>query len=206
MIFLKKSDKTKKKIVDCTIHLIYKKGYNNTSTKEIANCSGVSEATIFKYFQTKKVLFIESLKISMEDLKNYSANEVLPKLIEENKDKSVEDLLKSLLKERSQFVAQKFPIIKIIIQEMLINEEIKKFFKEHLWSEMIKYTDFIFNKGKETGEFKNIDNNILRKLTFGILIYTVIEKATIFENPDPKEIEKEMDEVSKAILNGIRRL
>lgn len=201
---MKKSDLTKQKIIDCTIDLIYERGFDNTSTKSIAKCSGVSEATIFKYYNSKKELLKSILKEVIKKFKTYSAEEVLPTLIKKHKDQSIEKLLKEVLKERSNFIAKNFPIIKIILQEMLVNEEIRTFFLENIWKEMEKFSNFIFELGKKTGEFKNVDNNIIRKLTFGVLIYTVIEKATIKKDVKPETIENEMEKIIETILTGLR--
>ena len=48
----------KKKTLEAAIILFGKKGYNGTSTLEIAKAAGVSQATVFKYFQTKEDLLI----------------------------------------------------------------------------------------------------------------------------------------------------
>ena len=44
---------TKNKIVESTLSLIDKKPFPQVRTKEIAEKSAISEATIFKYFKTK---------------------------------------------------------------------------------------------------------------------------------------------------------
>ena len=48
--------KGKKKIMQAAVDLISTKGYNGTSTLQIAEHAGLSQATLFKYFQTKDEL------------------------------------------------------------------------------------------------------------------------------------------------------
>ena len=48
--------KGKKKIMQAAVELISTKGYNGTSTLQIAEHAGLSQATLFKYFQTKDEL------------------------------------------------------------------------------------------------------------------------------------------------------
>ena len=43
----------KKKIMRSAVDLISSKGYNGTSTLNIAKHAGLSQATLFKYFKTK---------------------------------------------------------------------------------------------------------------------------------------------------------
>ena len=56
----------KKKTLSAAIELFSRQGYNGTSTAQIAEKAGISQATIFKYFKTKEQLLseiIEPLKI-----------------------------------------------------------------------------------------------------------------------------------------------
>ena len=55
--YLEKADypQGKKKIMRSAVDLISTKGYNGTSTLNIAKHAGLSQATLFKYFKTKFV-------------------------------------------------------------------------------------------------------------------------------------------------------
>ncbi|MCI4626607.1 MAG: TetR/AcrR family transcriptional regulator [Candidatus Magnetoovum sp. WYHC-5] len=55
-----KNDK-RQQIMDSAIELISKRGYNGTTTKEIARIAGVAELTIFRYFGSKEKLFEDIL-------------------------------------------------------------------------------------------------------------------------------------------------
>ncbi|MBN2852070.1 MAG: helix-turn-helix transcriptional regulator, partial [Clostridia bacterium] len=69
---MKKSERTRNSIVEAAAILFSEKGYEATSTKEIALASGVSEASIFKYFITKESLFKAIISSLLEMLKSFS--------------------------------------------------------------------------------------------------------------------------------------
>lgn len=54
-----RSKETKNKILKTAIKLFSEKGYNNTSSNEIAANSGVSIGSFYAYFKDKKQLFLE---------------------------------------------------------------------------------------------------------------------------------------------------
>lgn len=54
-----RSKETKSKIIKTAINLFSEKGYNNTSSNEIAAKSGVSIGSFYAYFKDKKQLFLE---------------------------------------------------------------------------------------------------------------------------------------------------
>ena len=54
-------DSTKTKIMEAAKELFAEKGYASVRTKEIADCAGVNETTLFRNFQSKKHLYDEVL-------------------------------------------------------------------------------------------------------------------------------------------------
>jgi AcrR family transcriptional regulator len=57
-----------KKIIEAALDAFAERGFHGTATKEIALRAGVAEATIFKYFPSKKGLLISVLEPAMEHL------------------------------------------------------------------------------------------------------------------------------------------
>ena len=69
----------KKKTLVAAIELFSQQGYNGTSTAQIAEKAGISQATIFKYFKTKSDLLseimqpmISKVKITKNTVNQYS--------------------------------------------------------------------------------------------------------------------------------------
>lgn len=59
----------KKKTLVAAIELFSQQGYNGTSTAQIAEKAGISQATIFKYFKTKSDLLSEIMQPMIPELK-----------------------------------------------------------------------------------------------------------------------------------------
>ena len=49
-------DETSQKIIDAAMTLVRDKGYVATTTKEIARIAGVNECTLFRKFESKRIL------------------------------------------------------------------------------------------------------------------------------------------------------
>ncbi|MEQ1878449.1 MAG: TetR/AcrR family transcriptional regulator [Bdellovibrionia bacterium] len=84
--------KVRKRIVESAVHIIGKKGYQETTMSEIAKHAKIADATIYKYFPSKeRLLFahsqirleevLERLK-SIEDFNTYTLQEQIHTLIE----------------------------------------------------------------------------------------------------------------------------
>lgn len=57
-------------LIACAASLFAAKGFNGTTTKEIAKAAGISEALVFKYFPTKRALYAAILaeKVTVSEL------------------------------------------------------------------------------------------------------------------------------------------
>ncbi len=62
-----RTNNKKNSIINATIEIISKKGYNNTSIKEIAAKAMVSQVSIYNYFENKENLAIEAIKTILVD-------------------------------------------------------------------------------------------------------------------------------------------
>ena len=55
------AEATRERILECAKQLFSEKGYDPTSTREIAACAGVNSALVARYFGSKKELFKEAV-------------------------------------------------------------------------------------------------------------------------------------------------
>lgn len=60
------SDERKKAIVASAVPLFARKGFAGTTTKELAEAAGISEALLFRHFPSKKHLYGEILRLGCE--------------------------------------------------------------------------------------------------------------------------------------------
>src|SRR4030088_1827087 len=60
------SDERRQTIVDAAVPLFARKGFAGTTTRELAEAAGVSEALLFKHFPSKQVLYREILLLGCE--------------------------------------------------------------------------------------------------------------------------------------------
>ena len=109
----------KKKTLIAATQLFSQQGYSGTSTAQIAEKAGVSQATIFKYFKTKSDLLSEIMKPMIPELKK----EFFQKF---ETYTNLEEAIHFTVQNRFYFLAQNVDFIKILIQEVLVNSEFRQ--------------------------------------------------------------------------------
>ena len=111
--------KGKKKIMQAAVDLISTKGYNGTSTLQIAEHAGLSQATLFKYFQTKEDLLTAILHPVVPGLFGRFFEELLA-------FKTTEEKVHYLVHNRMAYLKKNRALMKIILQEIFSNTKLRK--------------------------------------------------------------------------------
>src|SRR5262249_57833071 len=60
------SEERRKAIVSAAVPLFARNGFSGTTTRELAEAAGISEALLFRHFPTKKALYREILRLGCE--------------------------------------------------------------------------------------------------------------------------------------------
>ena len=109
----------KKKIMRSAVDLISSKGYNGTSTLNIAKHAGLSQATLFKYFKTKVDLLTAILHPVVPGLFGSFFEELLA-------FETTEEKVHYLVQNRMAYLKTNRALMKIILQEIFSNKKLRK--------------------------------------------------------------------------------
>lgn len=189
----------KKKTLEAAIILFGKKGYNGTSTLEIAKAAGVSQATVFKYFRTKEDLLISIIA------------PILPRLfsnflgrVKNINTITVKEIIHYIVRDRFRFMKENKDIIKIIFSEVLTNEQLKQkiiigaeeVFKERRLDEFFEY---LKQNNPEINK-ELILPEIMRPIA-GVLITYFIQRFIVFDGVICETEEHDLDVIERQIYN-----
>lgn len=106
----------KKKVLLAALHLFANNGFHGTTTAKIAKKAGVSEGTIYKYFGSKKELLVALLTPILTEIKDNFFGEL-------NGYQDLDELISFIIRDRRAFVQDNFDFIKLILQELLIDQQ-----------------------------------------------------------------------------------
>ena len=189
----------KKKTLEAAIILFGKKGYNGTSTLEIAKAAGVSQATVFKYFRTKEDLLISIIA------------PILPRLfsnflgrVKNINTITVKEIIHYIVRDRFRFMKENKDIIKIIFSEILTNEQLKQkiiigakeVFKERRLDEFFEY---VKQNNPEINKELTLPE-IMRPIAGGLITY-FIQSFIVFDGVICETEEHDLDVIERQIYN-----
>lgn len=187
----------KKKSMKAAIQLFAQKGFNGTSTVDIAEMAGVSQATIFKYFKTKEELLTEIIM------------PVIPRIFHEfypalSKYSKLEEIVAFVVQNRFSFILANKVILKIIFQEALINDQLRqnimnRMMSPDLGNQILGFLDYLKKENPQVNqELTTVE--MLRIFVGPFLAYCV--QRFILEQESVNE-EQDLRFIQNHIINGL---
>ncbi|MGK4008077.1 TetR/AcrR family transcriptional regulator [Sorangium sp. So ce1036] len=113
-----------RKIVEAAVSAFAEHGFHGTATRDIARRAGVAEATIFKYFPSKRDLLLGVLGPALEQLVGSALARSMEPLFSVTYP-SFEAFLRALLAERVAFVRAHPRLVRILAQELPFDAELR---------------------------------------------------------------------------------
>lgn len=118
-------------IIKNAIELFSEKGYSATTTKEIAQKTGVAEGTIFRHYATKKELMLSITDMIISNLAFPMFTAGLNEVVNQPYD-TLDDFLNSLMVNRLAVIQDGIPIIKFLLQEVSLQPEIRELIMKNI--------------------------------------------------------------------------
>ncbi|PEP23700.1 TetR/AcrR family transcriptional regulator [Bacillus wiedmannii] len=197
-----KRNERQMRILEAAVDMFGEKGYASTSTSEIAKRAGVAEGTIFRYYKTKKDLL---LAVVMPTLTKFAAPffvQAFAKEIFKSKYESYEGLLRVVINNRFEFAQKHFPMIKILIQEVPFQPELKNEIQQLVETELFSHFKKLIVKFQDKGEIIEIPPSSVLRLTLSAVLGLLLTRFLLL--PEEKwDDEVEIENTIQFILYGL---
>lgn len=140
----------RKQILDAATEVFSKKGFANADGDEIAKLAKLGKGTIYRYFKTKKNLFLSVVDKGIDALKDFVLEEM-------TKGKDSLDKITIAISAYLYFFEQAGDLMGILIHEQsAFQKRIQKRYFEHYYGHINKL-EKIFQEGIAKGQIKKID-------------------------------------------------
>jgi len=170
------AEKRRKQIVKCAVRVFARSNYRKTRVADIAAEAGISEATIYKHFPSKKSIFIEIL----HDM----SGRMISRLREEgNKEENALEAIRNMAKTFYNLIVNHPDEVKVQFQA--ISEVDDKEIADRLHQDHEDYMRFIrsvIGRGMQQGTVrKDLDVDTLVLLLDGVGVFIELMKLLSFE-------------------------
>ncbi|OIK16037.1 TetR family transcriptional regulator [Bacillus sp. MUM 116] len=202
-LFAEEDDLTdkQKKILIAAIESFSEKGYAGTSTNEIAKKAGVAEGTIFRHYKTKKDLLMSIVAPMMAKLiASFIIND-LNKVLDREFDQ-VEDFIKAMIENRRAFLKRHLSILKIMLQEIPFQPELREQFFEHVAKKTFERFVNVVKHYQGKGQIIEIPPASAARLAITSIFGSLIAQYLLFPNAEWDD-EAETERIIQFIMHGL---
>lgn len=119
----------RQRILDAAMAVFAEKGFAAASTSEIARRADVAEGTIFRHYRTKKDLLVALVRPLVEQVVLPMAEKKIQSVMDKD-HATLEAFVADMYDERTQFVRESPELLKVVIQELLLHDEIREVARE----------------------------------------------------------------------------
>ncbi|MCX7753471.1 MAG: TetR/AcrR family transcriptional regulator [Blastocatellia bacterium] len=193
----------RRQIVQAAIELFARKGFNGTTTKEIARAAGVSEALIFRHFPTKQDLYSAIIDHKMKECRR-SFQEELREAMAHRDDRA---FFTRLAEEILQTHREDPSFIRLMLFSALEGHELSRMVYETYVTEMFEeLVAYIARRVRERA-FRAVNPRVAARAFVGMIAHHALARALF----DPSERLLNLDDTAAArafatiFLDGIAR-
>lgn len=188
----------KKSVLFAGLDLFAQQGYNGTSTAEIADNAGVSQATIFKYFKTKQDLLLAILQPIIENFFPLYRDDFLNQL---NQFHSLPEVIRFMTVNRYHFLTENGDAFTILLSEFLTSETIRTLLFKIIGQSIPLISQELLTKLKQNGARPELDLTTLFRTLFGQIILYFLQNRFMpkLQSDEERDLTLIADQVIRAI-------
>lgn len=191
------------KILQSAIEVFAEKGYAASSTSEIAQRAGVAEGTIFRHYKTKKDLLLSIVAPAMTKLIAPFVLRGFNKVLDTQYE-SYDQLIRSMIENRIEFLKKHKYILKILIQEIPFHPELQESFQRDVLSKVLERLSKLVDQFKAQGTIIELPTSTVIRLTVSTIIGYVLVRSFYGERPGADwDDEREREETVAFIMRGL---
>ena len=164
-------DERRAQILQVAIGLFSHRGFNGTTTKEIAAAAGVSEAMVFRHFATKDELYhaILDYKACEDGMKTLPWEDAAQKTaIDENDDYKVFYMLAVKALHHQQDDPD---LMRLLFHSALEGHALSEMFFDQFVSRIYEFIGAYIRKRQEDGAMREVEPRVVVRAFLGMLIH-----------------------------------
>lgn len=180
----------REQIIEGATWVFARKGFSRATTREVARAAGVSEGTIFNYFENKDALLMAILERLNETQRRAED-------FEEGMDTDFRGFLTEYLRQRMSLMWENREVFRVLLSEMLVNAELRERYLRRVVEPTMGIAEENFRLRMEQGEVREIDAPLAMRSVAGTVLGVLVLGLL-----GDEEIGSRMDEVSD-VLAGL---
>jgi AcrR family transcriptional regulator len=157
----------REQIVGAATRVFAEKGFRRATTREVARAAGVSEGTIYNYFEDKDALLLAILD-------RLNETERRAEDFEEGMATDFRGFLEQYLRRRMSLMWENREAFRVVLSEMLVNADLRERYLRYVVDPTMRIAEENFRSRMEQGEVRETDAPLAMRSVAGAVLGVLI--------------------------------
>ena len=171
----------REQIVGAATRVFAEKGFSRATTREVAREAGVSEGTIYNYFEDKDALL-------MAILERLNETERRAEDFERGMATDFPGFLEEYVQQRMSLIWENREVFRIVLSEMLVNAELRELYRHQVMKPTMRIAEENFRSRMKLGEVRQTDAPLAMRsvagAVLGVLVLGLLGDEEIVSRPE----------------------
>jgi AcrR family transcriptional regulator len=187
---------TRGRILQAALRLFAVRGFEGTTTKDLAAAAGVAEGTLFRYFPNKKAILIEVATAGWVD--------ILTDLLTELSEMGSYKAIAQVMRRRMFRIRENSDLLRVCFIEAQFHPELRDRIQSEVIVKMTDVAEAFFQTAIERGIYRPLNPKIIARVFLGMFAIAGFSSETILsEDTSPKALQEMAEGIADIFLNGV---
>ena len=189
-------DSARDRIKKAAIKLFADRGFDGTTTRELAIAAGVAEGTLFRHFDNKKAILIEVATAGWIDI----LTDLLTELSEMGSYKAVAQVMRR----RMWDFKKNADLMRVCFMEAQFHPDLRDRIQLEVIDKMTHVAEGFFQSAMDKGIYRPMNPKLVAQVFLGMFVVAGFSHNTLMEPDASPQVMKEMAEgLAEIFLNGV---
>ncbi|MBS9383351.1 MAG: TetR/AcrR family transcriptional regulator [Dolichospermum sp. BR01] len=187
---------TRTRILQAAQRLFAAKGFEGTTTRDLAQTAGVAEGTLFRHFANKKAILVEVATSGWVD--------ILTDLLTELSEMGSYKAIAQVMRRRMWNLQKNADIMRVCFMEVQFHPDLRDRIQTEVIDKMTAVAEAFFQTAIDKGIYRQMDAKLGAKVFLGLFAIAGFSDNTLIEpNASPQEMQKMAEGLADIFLNGV---
>lgn len=184
------------RILQAAKKLFARRGYDGTTTRELAQAAGVAEGTIFRHFENKKAILVE--------VATQGWIEILTDLLTELSEMGSYKAVAQVMRRRMLNLHQNADLLRVCFMEAQFHPDLRDQIQSEVIIKMTDVAEAFFQTAMDQGIYRPMNPRIVAQVFLGMFTVAGFSQDTIMPaNSSPQAMLEMAEGIADIFLNGV---
>lgn len=187
---------TRDRILQAAQRLFARKGYDGTTTRDLAQAAGVAEGTLFRHFTNKKAILIE--------IATQGWVEILTDLLTELSEMGSYKAVAQVMRRRMLNLHQNADLLRVCFMEAQFHPDLRDQIQSEVIGKMTDVAEAFFQTAMDRGIYRRMNPRVVAQIFLGMFTIAGFSQDTIMDaNSSPQAMKDMAEGLADIFLNGV---